>query len=304
MTTTRLEKKSDNQLWLAAIKLPMYSVAVVPITVGTAVAFAENKIIHGEIFITFLLSAILIIAWLNISNDVFDAETGIDKNKAESLVNLTGNKTLLFWLSNLFLGCGILGILAITYLQQDWTVLKLILLCCILGYTYQGPPFRLGYQGLGELICFVAFGPLAVEAAYYSQTQNFSLTTIFTSVIVGITTSIILFCSHFHQVEDDLAAGKLSPLVRLGTKKGSQILIGAVVSIYMLVCLFVAVGYLSGWALIILLSFPLAYELVDHVCQYHSQPKKVKSCKYIAVKLHFFSGILLTLGLLLSTVNL
>ncbi|MGB3691950.1 MAG: 2-carboxy-1,4-naphthoquinone phytyltransferase [Spirulinaceae cyanobacterium] len=304
MTTTRLEKKSDNQLWLAAIKPPMYSVAVVPITVGTAVAFAENKIIHGEIFITFLLSAILIIAWLNISNDVFDAETGIDANKAESLVNLTGNKTLLFWLSNLFLGCGILGILTIAYLQQDWTVLKLILLCCILGYSYQGPPFRLGYQGLGELICFVTFGPLAISAAYYSQTQNFSLASIFTSVIIGVTTSIILFCSHFHQVEDDLAAGKLSPIVRLGTKNSSYLLIGAVVSIYVLTFLFVATGYLSWWTLIVSLSLPLAYELIDYVCKYHNQPKKVKSCKYIAVKLHFFSGVLLTLGLLLSTVNL
>jgi len=39
---------------------------------------------------------------MNLSNDVFDAETGIDKNKAHSLVNLTGNKPLIFWLGNLF----------------------------------------------------------------------------------------------------------------------------------------------------------------------------------------------------------
>ncbi len=304
MTTTRLDKKSDNQLWLAAIKPPMYSVAVIPITVGTAVAFAENKIIHGEIFLCFLISAILIIAWLNISNDVFDAETGIDANKAESLVNLTGNKSLLFWLSNIFLSCGIFGILAIAYLQQDWTVLKIVLLCCILGYTYQGPPFRLGYQGLGELICFISFGPLAVSAAYYSQTQNFSLTSIFISVIVGITTSIILFCSHFHQVEDDLSAGKLSPVVRFGTEKCSQILIGAVGSIYVLNLLFVALGYLSDWTLVMMASLPIAYKLINYVREYHSQPQKIKSCKYIAVKLHFFSGILLALGLLLSAVRM
>lgn len=304
MTTTRLDKKSDNQLWLAAIKPPMYSVAVIPITVGTAVAFAENKIIHGEIFFCFLLSAILIIAWLNISNDVFDAETGIDKNKAESLVNLTGNKTLLFWLSNLFLVCGIIGILAIAYLQQDWTVLKIVLLCCILGYTYQGPPFRLGYQGIGELICFISFGPLAISAAYYSQTQNFSLTSIFISVIIGITTSIILFCSHFHQVKDDLRAGKLSPVVRFGTEKCSQILVGAVASIYVLDLLFVLLGYLSNWTLIIMASLPIAYRLINYVREYHNQPQQIKSCKYIAVQLHFFSGILLASGLFLSAINM
>ena len=88
-----------------------------------------------------------------------------------------------------------------------------------LGYTYQGPPFRLGYQGLGEIICFFTFGPGTVSAAYYAQTQTFSSESLAISAIVGISTSIILFCSHFHQVEDDLAAGKRSPIVRLGTAK-------------------------------------------------------------------------------------
>ncbi|HAG79729.1 MAG TPA: 2-carboxy-1,4-naphthoquinone phytyltransferase, partial [Cyanobacteria bacterium UBA12227] len=173
--TTTLIKQPTSKLWLAAIKPPMYTVAVIPITVGTAIAFGETGIIHLGIFSTFLLSAILIIAWLNLSNDVFDSETGIDKNKAHSVVNLTGNKSLIFRLSNLFLAGGILGIGGIAWWQQDLTVIGIILLCCALGYSYQGPPFRLGYQGLGEIICFFTFGPMAVAAAYYSQTQSWSL---------------------------------------------------------------------------------------------------------------------------------
>ncbi len=106
---------------------------------------------------------------MNLSNDVFDAETGVDENKVHSLVNLTGNKPLIFWLGNLFLGLGMLGIVVIAWWQQDPTLIGLILLCCALGYSYQGPPFRFGYQGLGEIICFICFGPLGVTAAYYSQ---------------------------------------------------------------------------------------------------------------------------------------
>lgn len=30
--------------------------------------------------------AILVIAWLNLTNDAFDAETGVDQDKAESVV--------------------------------------------------------------------------------------------------------------------------------------------------------------------------------------------------------------------------
>ena len=105
----------------------------------------------------FLLSAIAIIAWLNLTNDVFDADTGIDVNKHHSVVNLTGNKTLVFWIANIILLLGLGGIFLINWWQQDWTVLWLILVSCFLGYTYQGPPFRLGYQGLGEIICFFYF---------------------------------------------------------------------------------------------------------------------------------------------------
>ena len=299
MTTSSVEQ-SNSKLWLAAIKPPMYSVAIIPIWVGTAVAFAENRIIHQAIFSTFLMSAILIIAWLNLSNDVFDSETGIDENKAHSLVNLTGNKALIFWLSNLFLAVGILGIFAIAWWQRDFTVIALVLLCCALGYSYQGPPFRLGYQGLGEIICFVTFGPMAVAAAYYSQAQTWSMTCLAASIIVGIATSVILFCSHFHQVKDDAAAGKRSPIVRLGTKRGAKLLLWLGGSIYGLTGLFVLLGIFPVWTLLTLLSLPFALQLFRHVHQYHDQPEKVSNSKFIAVAVHFFSGLLLGLGFLLA----
>jgi len=299
MTTSSVEQ-SNSKLWLAAIKPPMYSVAIIPIWVGTAVAFAETRILHEAIFSTFLISAILIIAWLNLSNDVFDSETGIDENKAHSLVNLTGNKPLIFWLSNFFLAVGILGIFALAWWQRDFTVIALVLLCCALGYSYQGPPFRLGYQGLGEIICFVTFGPMAVAAAYYSQAQTWSLNCLAASIIVGIATSVILFCSHFHQVEDDAAAGKRSPIVRLGTKRGSQVLQWFGYSIYAFTGLFVLLGSFPVWTLLVFASLPVGIKLFRHVHQYHDQPEKVSNCKFIAVAMHFFSGMLLGLGFVLT----
>ena len=302
MTTTSSVPPSKGKLWLAAIKPPMNSVAIIPITVGTATAFGQNAIFDPKILGIFLTSAILIIAWLNISNDVFDADTGIDKNKAHSLVNLTGNKALMLWLANGFLSLGVLGILLIAWLQQDITVLSIILLCCVLGYTYQGPPFRLGYQGLGELICFFTFGPMAIAAAYYSQTQEFSWSILAPGTLIGISTSIILFCSHFHQVEDDLAAGKRSPIVRLGTQLGSQVLMVTTILFFALIVLFSLLGIFSIWTFLTFLSIPLAYQLVSHVNQNHAQPDRVSNCKFIAVRLHFFSGLLLALGLIIPSI--
>lgn len=297
--TTKQILYPNTKLWMAAIKPPMYSVAIMPIWVGTAVAFAETKNFNGAVFSTFIAAAILILAWENISNDVFDSETGIDQNKHHSLVNLTDNKPLIFWIGNLCLGLGLLGILAIAFWQQDLTVIGIILLCCGLGYMYQGPPFRLGYQGLGEILCFFAFGPLAVEAAYYSQTQTWSMTSLAVSVIVGIATTLILFCSHFHQVKDDIAAGKRSPIVRLGTQKGAQLLVWFTVSIYPLTLLFVLLGISPAWTLLSWVSLPFAVKLCRHVQENHNQPDKVSNCKFIAVAVHFWACLLLGLGFVL-----
>ncbi|HEY9698231.1 MAG TPA: 2-carboxy-1,4-naphthoquinone phytyltransferase [Trichocoleus sp.] len=287
---------AKRKLWMAAIKPPMYSVAMMPIALGSAVAYADTQTFQAGIFWTFLVSAILILAWENLSNDVFDSETGIDRNKHHSLVNLTGNKLLIFWIGTACLLLGILGILSIAWWQQDWTILGIVLFCCALGYAYQGPPFRLGYHGLGEVLCFFSFGPLAVEAAYYSQTQSWSVTSLAASLILGISTSLILFCSHFHQVDDDLAAGKRSPIVRLGTRRAAQLLVWGSSSIFALTALFVGLGMFPVWTLCLFASLPAAFKLCRHVGKYYNQPDRVSNCKFLAVSLHFWSSLLLCLG--------
>jgi 2-carboxy-1,4-naphthoquinone phytyltransferase len=284
------------KLWLAAIKPPMYTVAIIPITVGSTVAYSQTRLLDLTILGTFLGSAIAIIAWLNISNDVFDSDTGIDVNKAESVVNLTGNRQLMFWIGNLCLLLGITGIGMISWWQQDITVVVMILIACFLGYTYQGPPFRLGYKGLGEVICTICFGPLALGAAYYSQAQSWSITNLIASLIIGISTSLILFCSHFHQVKDDLAAGKFSPIVRMGTKMGAQVLKWTTASIYILTGLAVIISLFPTATLLVFLSLPLALKLTKFVGEYFDRPDRVRTCKYLAVRLHFVSGLLLALG--------
>lgn len=303
--------QSSRQLWLAAIKPPMYCVAVMPIGVGSAVAYAETGQFHWGVFLTFALSAIMLLVWENLSNDVFDAETGIDINKHHSLVNLTRNRALIFWLGNAALLSGILGILAISFWQQDATVLAMVLSCCVLGYLYQGPPFRLGYQGLGEILCFLSFGPLAVGAAYYSQVQSWPLSgwlqpwrwqhpLLPAALVVGVATTLVLFCSHFHQVEDDLSAGKKSPIVRLGTQTGAALLPVACVTVLLTVLIAIASGALPLTALILLGAVPAAVRLCRHVLSFHDQPAKVSNAKFLAIHFHFWSGLLLILALALS----
>ncbi len=303
------DQPSRQQLWMAAIKPPMYCVAVMPICVGSAVAYAQTGSFKAGVFIAFSFSAVLLLVWENLTNDVFDAATGIDENKHHSLVNLTQNRGLILGLGNACLLLGIVGIVAIALQQQDPTVLKMVLACCALGYFYQGPPFRLGYQGLGEILCFFSFGPLAVGAAYYAQVQrpliwSWQEPLLPAAIIVGIATTLVLFCSHFHQVDDDLKAGKKSPIVRLGTQRGAQLLPWACGSIFAVLLAAVVAGGLPISTLSLGASLPAAVQLCRHVFRFHAQPEQVSNAKFLAIRFHVWSGLLLLLGLLVSRLGL
>ena len=298
-----VQQANKKQLWLAALKPPMYCVAIAPICAGSAVAYQQTSQFQLGTFSLFIAAAVLILLWENLSNDVFDATTGIDKNKHHSLVNLTHNRPLIFWLSNLSLLLGVSGVFLISIWQKDPTVLALVLACCALGYLYQGPPFRLGYQGLGEILCFISFGPLAIAAAYYAQTQSWAALSpalLPTCLIVGTTTTLVLFCSHFHQREDDLQAGKKSPIVRLGTHRAAQLLPYICGSIFAISGLAIAQRALPLATLLLWASLPVAIKLCRHVIAFHDQPQRVSNAKFLAIHFHFWSGLLLVSGLLLS----
>jgi 2-carboxy-1,4-naphthoquinone phytyltransferase len=213
-----------------------------------------------------------------------------------SVVNITGKKGLIFWISNLALALGLAGIGTIAWAQQDWTVIGLILVCCGIGYIYQGPPFRLSYKGVGEILCFFAFGPLAMSASYYSQTQAYSSVNLAASAIVGLITSLILFCSHFNQVNDDAAIGKLSPVVRLGSARSAQLLPWICGSVYGAIALGVITQIFPLWTLAAYGSIPVARTLCVTVLSHYDQPQKLTFCRLIAVKLHFWLGLLFGAG--------
>ncbi len=79
---------------------------------------------------------------------------------------------------------------------------------------------------MGEPLCFLAFGPLATLAFHMALAGPHSTLTpaaLAASVLVGASIAIILFCSHFHQIEGDVAAGKASPLTWLGPEGGLKV---------------------------------------------------------------------------------
>ena len=293
-------------LWQAAIKWPLYSVAIMPVIVSAGWELGNSGNIRLGQFIGFLIASILILLWENLTNDLFDDETGVDKYKFHSVVALTGSKSTVSRVAyfSLLLGLFIIFILA---LKSKITVLFLVIICCFLGYLYQGPPFRLGYKGLGEPLCWIAFGPLATAAALIviSPKSNFDAIPWGTALIVGagpaMATTLVLFCSHFHQINQDAAVGKKSPLVVLGTNRAANFLPWFVGLIFLLELLPVLLGIWPITTLICLISLPSGLDLIKLIKRHHNQPERIKNSKFLALRFQTINSLCLSIGFAISS---
>lgn len=300
------------RLWRAAVKWPMYAVAVMPALVAAGWLLGPGRSawrLQPQQLTFFLLAAVLLLAWENVGNDYFDAQTGIDVHKPHSLIQLTGAPRLVLLAARL---CCVLGLLLMVQVARasSWWLLPLVLASCCCGYLYQGPPFRLGYQGLGEPLCWLAFGPLATAAALVGlgapalgPEGGGPLDLSLASQLgcgPALATTLVLFCSHFHQVEDDLAHGKRSPVQRLGTARAAALVPWFVALALLAEVMPVAWGAWPPTVLLALASLPAALPLIRLLGRHHHQPERVSHSKFLALRFQMVNGVLFAGGLALG----
>ena len=295
------------QLWNQAIKWPLYSVAIIPIFICAAYNIYAFKDIKFLNFLGFTIASILLLFWENLTNDLYDSETGIDEFKFHSIVNLVNNKKLIFLIAYLSLFLGLL-IIYIISLSLSKNILFLILLSCTLGYLYQGPPFRLGYLGLGEPLCWLAFGPFAFAAGlialnplgiYANKIPWRESLLLGTGPALSIT--LVLFCSHFHQIKEDKKYGKISPLVFMGTKKSASLVPWIIICIYSFQTYTIFIGFIPKLCIIYLFSLPYALKLINILNKYCYKPAAIKDCKFMALKFQTINGFGLIIGLIFNS---
>jgi 1,4-dihydroxy-2-naphthoate octaprenyltransferase len=121
------------------------------------------------------------------------------------------------------------------------------------------------------------------------------------AAVVGASTAAVLFCSHFHQAAGDAAAGKKSPLVRLGgdTAAAARLLSRGVVGVYGLLGLAALAGWLPVPASLAAAALSAApgRALLARAAADHALPARSRTLKLAALDWHAGLGAGLALGL-------
>jgi 1,4-dihydroxy-2-naphthoate octaprenyltransferase len=250
------------RIWLMAARPRTLPAAIAPVLVGTAAAVER----HGDLprvgaFIAALIGSIFIQIGTNLANDYSDAKRGADTVDRLGPVRVTaaGLVAPRSVLVATWLAFGI-AVAAGIYLATvaGWLIIAVGAASIAAGVLYTGGPRPYGYAGLGELFVFLFFGLVAVNGSYYVQLERLDWLPFGLSVSVGCLATAILVVNNVRDVDTDRRAGKRTLAVRIGRDGARRLYLGLIGVAYL--CLVVTLAAHGGpwWALLGLLSAPMA----------------------------------------------
>ncbi len=291
-------------VWIRALRAPFFQAVVVPLLLGSAVAWYQTGRFHWGFFLLALAGVVCVHAGTNLTNDFFDHRSGADELNREYTQFSGGSRLIqqgvlsarsyLVAALAFFALAGLIG-LYLTW-ARGWPLLVIGAVGVASGYFYTASPFKLGYRGWGELLTGINCGPLVVLGAYYVQAQELSWQAVVAALPVGILIAAVLYVNEFSDHDADKAAGKAHLVVRLGPRKAVK----GVYFLFLAAYVAVAVGCSSGavpWpALSVLLTAPLAWWVARSTSANWASRSGQKMTPAMAgtIATHLLVGLLLT----------
>lgn len=255
------------QIWFLASRPWSFTMSAISVTVGAALAAGAAPFSWG-LYLLVLIGIVAFHAATNLINDYFDYRSGVDSPEAPTaryrphpLVEglLTDRQVL--WESLLFytLTAGIGLYLAAT---RGLMVLLLGLIGMAASLFYTAPPLKYKYCALGELSVFAMWGPLMVEGAYFVQGGHLSWRAFWVSLPIGVLVALVLLANNLRDTSYDRHQALRTLPILLGQRASLWLYASLILLAYSSVILMIPAGWLSPWALLVLLSLPPAYRLL------------------------------------------
>jgi 1,4-dihydroxy-2-naphthoate polyprenyltransferase len=290
--------------WIKATRPQFFTVIILPILLGTAIAYQWHEIFLPLYFGLALLAGILVHAGINVLNDYFDHLNQTDDFNQTPLTPFAGGSRMIqtgvFSATETYrYGLLLLIIAVIIGLFLVWarglTMLWIGLLGVLSGYFYSAPPFSFQSRGLGEVLVGLNFGILAVLGAYYVQTQQLSVDVAIAALPLTLLVAAILYINEFPDYVADKKAGKNTLVVRLGPEKARPIYAILIGLSFITIMVGVIYNSLPELSLICLLTLPLGYFSIRKLYTDYDKPTALIPAIKNTILLHTLMGILLVL---------
>ncbi|MFQ5884998.1 MAG: prenyltransferase, partial [Thermoplasmata archaeon] len=82
-------------IWAREIRAPFLTASILPVLVGTAIAYARFGIFYWDIFLLALVGGVCLQIGANVANDYFDYKSGTDNINVEYTRPFTGGSRMI-----------------------------------------------------------------------------------------------------------------------------------------------------------------------------------------------------------------
>ncbi|MFH2036442.1 MAG: 1,4-dihydroxy-2-naphthoate octaprenyltransferase [Candidatus Zixiibacteriota bacterium] len=288
-----------------AVRAPFFTGIAIPIIFGSTLAYYDTGVFNWLVFFVTLLGGIFAHAAANMTNDYYDHKTTddvVNKNftpfsgGSRAIQNglLTPGQTItiasVFWI--LALSCGAY----LTVVTPGYWVIYLAIAGFIGGYFYTASKFAFAYNRIGEIMILICFGILPIMGSYYTQAGAFSALSFWASFPIGFLITAILYINQYPDYEADKSVGKNHLVATMGKDKARGGYYFLIFGNYLAIVLAVLFAGLTPWALVALLSLPIALKTVKTFARQYDKIKELIPAQAGTIQVHLLTGLLMSAG--------
>lgn len=244
-------KLNSLRAWLLAARPKTLTAAVIPVLLGSALAFSNGEFKTTPALLCALFACGMQIA-ANFINDLFDYLKGSDRKDrlgppracAEGWITPGAMKLgigIMLMVSCLA-GLGLLFSVWGNLPHGGWELVVLGVVCVLFAFLYTT---ILSYRGWGDLLVLVFFGFVPVGGTYYVQAYSLNMDVVVLSLVSGLAIDTLLMVNNYRDREQDALSGKRTLVVRFGEAFGRNMYLALGIAAVLLCLWFVHSGSLT-----------------------------------------------------------
>jgi 1,4-dihydroxy-2-naphthoate octaprenyltransferase len=254
---------ADLRTWVAGARPRTLPAAIVPVVVGSGVAFGYGKFSPWRAVLALVVALALQIG-VNYANDYSDGIRGTDEVRVGP-VRLVGSGLARprHVLAAAGACCGVACVAGLVLAAvSSWWLVALGAAAVAAAWFYTGGKRPYGYRALGELSVFLFFGLAAVAGTAYVQMLTLAWLPLAAAAAVGLLACALLVINNLRDIPTDSQSGKRTLAVVLGDHRTRALYTGCVLVPF---CVALAVAPVRPLALLALAALPFAFPPVRQV---------------------------------------
>lgn len=282
------------QAWKTAARIHTLPAALVPVLVGSALAYGE-EVFRLDAFFWALVGALAIQVAANFANDVSDARRGADTEDRLGPPRMVARGEITsrqMWAAT-WVAIGVAAVAAVFLTMiAGWIILVIGVSSVVAMLGYVGGPAPYGYRGLGEVFVFVFFGLIATVGSRYVHDESAPLSAWMLAIPIGMLVTSILVANNYRDINTDRSSDKRTLAVIMGRERTRAFFAVLVYGAFVTIAVLGTVGWTPVSTLFSAFLLPLAVVPMRILYAKTDGPALVRALKATA-RLHLWVGVAL-----------